>query len=279
MRLFRLKSELEQFLQNAWKQDISIGFVPTMGALHEGHLTLFRRSLQENRLTVGSIFVNPIQFNNSTDLEKYPVVPEKDIALLESIGVDVLFMPTAEEMYPEPPKEHYDFGALESVMEGKQRPGHFNGVAVVVNRLFELVKPTRAYFGMKDFQQLTIIQDLVSKYKIPVEIVPCAIVRESDGLALSSRNMRLSQQARQIAPKIYDTLRRSLALKGDDSVANVQKFVEHQLALEPAFELEYFELVDSKTLQPVTLWSGKAGVVGCVVVWLDGVRLIDNIQY
>jgi len=279
MKLLKTKVELDNYLTQTKISGKQIGFVPTMGALHQGHISLFEQSLFETDITIGSIFVNPVQFNNASDLEKYPRVPEKDLALLEDAGVHAIFMPTEEEIYPEPPKEKYNFGDLELVMEGAQRPGHFNGVAIVVRRLFDLVKPDYAYFGLKDFQQLAIIQELVAQYEIPVEIKPCKIVRENDGLAMSSRNMRLSEDARKIAPKIYKTLFEAKKLSSTKSISEVKSFVEQQIAKEKKFKLEYFEIADSKSLQPTDCWKNENGVVGCIVVWLDGVRLIDNIQF
>ena len=269
----------------------SIGLVPTMGALHEGHLSLIRRAKEENDVVFVSVFVNPIQFNNKEDLAKYPRTVDADCEKLESVGCDYVFLPTVEEMYPEPVKEEYHFGPLEEVMEGPQRPGHFSGVAVSVRRLFDLVKPVRAYFGEKDYQQLAIIRNLIEQIHYDIEIVPCPIVRADDGLALSSRNMRLSPAARAMAPAIYETLQQAVEMVEYEDVEEVKEWVLETLAsfheVNPElcpddlkFEPEYFEIVDAKTLQPIEDWEDAAqnGAVGCIAVWLNGVRLIDMVK-
>jgi pantoate--beta-alanine ligase len=209
MKTFSTIKALREALSTARNAGNTIGFVPTMGALHEGHLDLMRRALKENDCLVVSIFVNPIQFNNKEDLEKYPRVLEADSKMLESIGCQYLFAPDANEIYPEPDKSEYDFGLLSEVMEAAFRPGHFNGVAIVVRKLFEIVEPETAYFGEKDFQQLAVIKQLVKMLEMPVKIIPCSIVRETDGLAMSSRNVRLTAHERQLAPNIYKTLTKS----------------------------------------------------------------------
>ncbi|MDR0363762.1 MAG: pantoate--beta-alanine ligase [Bacteroidales bacterium] len=261
------------------KDRLSIGFVPTMGALHQGHLSLIEASVKENDVTACSIFVNPIQFNNQEDLEKYPRTLEHDLTLLEKAGCNLVFVPSVEEMYPEQVLEHYYFGHLENVMEGAFRPGHFNGVAVIVNRLFNIVKPDRAYFGEKDFQQLAIIQELVKIERIPVEVAACPIVRESDGLAMSSRNTRLSTEERAIAPKIYRILTKAVALKDEKSVSEVEQWVADEVGKEKAFKLEYFTIVDNLTLRHAESWNNPNGLRGCVALWLGKVRLIDNISF
>lgn len=267
----------------------TIGLVPTMGALHEGHLSLIRRARKENDFVVVSIFVNPIQFNNKEDLAKYPRTVEQDCRLAEEAGADIAFTPSVEEMYPDgEPKEVYHFGPIEEVMEGPRRPGHFSGVAVVVRRLFDLAQPTRAYFGEKDFQQIAIIRNLLEQIKYPIELVPCPIVRADDGLALSSRNMRLSPEARAIAPEIYATLQQAVEMSEYEDVDSVCTWVVdtlgsfHEVSELPdglKFEPEYFEIVDDTTLQPVDDWDAAPGIVGCIAVWLDGVRLIDVIRF
>ncbi len=262
----------------------TIGFVPTMGALHKGHLSLIERAHYENHAAVVSIFVNPIQFNNPDDLKTYPRTLEADLKLLEPFDIDLVFAPSAEEMYPPgEPIEHYDFGALERVMEGKNRPGHFNGVGVVVGRLLHMVNPTRAYFGEKDYQQIAIVQELVRQLKLPVKIVPCPIVREDDGLALSSRNLLLTPEQRAIAPAIHRILLASAdlckAAHRDDAVAPAKHMVEQAVADVPGMTLEYFEIVDGRTLQPIETWYDAPEQVGCIVVRLGDVRLIDNIRY
>lgn len=256
----------------------TIGLLPTMGALHEGHLSLAKRAKEENDVLICSVFVNPIQFNNKEDLEKYPRDLEADVALLDSIGCDVVFAPSAEEVYAEEPTEKYSFGALEQVLEGPQRPGHFNGVATIVHKLFKWARPDRAYFGEKDYQQIAIVKDLVRQFSIPVQIVECPIYRDADGLATSSRNRRLSAKARKIAPKIHEILLKSATLAKDMSYSQIKSYVEGEFAMRKDFELEYFEVVDAKTLQPIRRPS-ENGAVGCVAVWLDGVRLIDIQKY
>lgn len=259
----------------------TLGFVPTMGALHQGHLSLLWRARRENDIAVASIFVNPIQFNNPNDLKTYPRNLEADLKLLEPLELDLVFAPTAEVMYPAgAPIEHYDFGALEQVMEGKNRPGHFNGVGVVVGRLFKLINPDKAYFGEKDYQQIAVIQELVRQLQLPIQIVPCPIVREDDGLALSSRNLLLSDENRALAPNIYRILKESVALaQGGATVLEVKTWVEAEIGAVPGMALEYFEMADGVSLQPVARWEGATHVVGCIVVQLGGVRLIDNIRY
>jgi pantoate--beta-alanine ligase len=255
----------------------SLGFVPTMGALHDGHIALVERAVRENDLSAVSIFVNPIQFNNPEDLEKYPRTLEKDLEMLEKAGCDMVFIPTPEGMYPEAVQEKYHFGALEEVMEGALRPGHFNGVAVVVKRLFEMIRPQRAYFGEKDFQQLRIIQQLVMGESIPVEIVPCPIVRETDGLAMSSRNRRLSPEERKHAPAIYEILRWAKTMAGKVPVDQLCREAEARLNAVPGMKTEYFILAETDTLQAIHTWDeGKKGIAAFVALWLGEVRLIDN---
>ncbi|MBU1010606.1 MAG: pantoate--beta-alanine ligase [Bacteroidetes bacterium] len=254
------------------------GFVPTMGALHEGHLELMRRAKNENSLLVVSIFVNPIQFNNIEDLEKYPRLIEQDSKLLETVGCDVLFAPGVNEMYPKPETAQYDFGLLAQVMEGAARPGHFNGVAIVVRKLFEIVEPDKAYFGEKDFQQLAIIQRLVEICHLPVEIVPCAIVREADGLAMSSRNMRLTPQERAVSTRIYQTLIEAVRLTERNNPAALKQWVVNQLAAEPFFAIDYVEIAEDRLLQPIDTWNPETGCLIFVAVFLGKVRLIDNMR-
>ena len=277
MILCRTKTELQHILKAQGANPI-IGFVPTMGALHEGHLSLVRQARRENEVVVVSIFVNPIQFNNSEDLEKYPRDLERDLSMLKEVGCDIVFAPENSEMYPEKPTEVYDFGALETVMEGAFRPGHFNGVAVVVKRLFDLVNPTTAYFGEKDFQQLAVIRALVEQENLAVEIVGCPTVRESDGLAMSSRNIRLSEEDRRIAPQIQKILRDSRDLIDVFTPTQVKAFAEEQLKKIPRTRLEYFEIVNAKTLQPIEKWDDCPRRVACVAIWLGDVRLIDNVK-
>ncbi len=280
MKKFTTIKETSEYLSGQKAAGKTIGFVPTMGALHEGHLELMRRARKENDLLVVSIFVNPIQFNNPDDLEKYPRTLEDDIEKLKSVGCDVLFAPDVDEMYPEKEKEpkQYDFGELDKVMEGKFRPGHFNGVAVVVKKLFDIVQPHRAYFGEKDFQQLAIIKRLVEMENIPVEIVPCPIVREPDGLAMSSRNRLLTPEQRKEAPFIYQTLLEAKRRRDHICANPLRQMIINRFEGNENFRLEYFDIVNDKTLQPINSWNNKVGTVACVAAWLGNVRLIDNIR-
>ncbi len=290
MKIIRTTAELKATISEAKESNKTIGFVPTMGALHEGHISLIDTARKENDIVVASVFVNPIQFNNKEDLAKYPRTEESDCEKLQQAGTDIVFIPTVEEMYPEPVTETYHFGAIEEVMEGPQRPGHFSGVAVVVKRLFDLSEPTRAYFGEKDFQQVAIIRSLLNQIQYPIELIACPIVRADDGLALSSRNMRLSPEARAIAPTIYETLQQATEMAEYDDVEEVKEWVIDTLSnyhlINPqskeglCFEPEYFEIVDSLTLQPINSWEeATKQAVGCIAVWLDGVRLIDMVKF
>ena len=293
-------AELTSAVNAARQEGKQIGLVPTMGALHEGHLSLIERALKENDLVVVSLFVNPIQFNNKEDLEKYPRTIEADLELIKNLELKIknscsdnllAFTPTVEEMYPQgEPKEVYHFGPIEEVMEGPRRPGHFSGVAVVVRRLFDLAQPHRAYFGEKDYQQIAVIRNLLEQIKYPIDLVPCPIVRADDGLALSSRNMRLSPAARQMAPAINVTLEQAAEMAEYEEVDDVKEWVldtlaswheVHDCGEGLRFEPEYFEIVDAITLQPIADWdeAGEHGAVGCIAVWLDGVRLIDIVKF
>ncbi len=278
MLKFSTVSEIKAFVKKQKNVGKTIGFVPTMGALHQGHLNLMKRAKKENDLLVVSIFVNPIQFNNKEDLVKYPRNLNNDIDLLKSVGCDVLFAPSTTEMYPDKIKKQYNFGLLENVMEGASRPGHFNGVAIVVNRLFNIVLPNKAYFGEKDFQQLAIIQQLVQIENIKVEIVPCSTVREDDGLAMSSRNQHLTPEQRKVAPTIYKLLtfakKQSKVLSPD----LLKTQLTDMFNAIPEFELEYFEIADDNELQPITSWNKASGIIAFAVVKLGNVRLIDNIR-
>lgn len=271
-------SECRIWLDQARQQGKTIGFVPTMGALHEGHLQLMRRAKSENNILVVSIFVNPIQFNNPDDLKKYPRMLDQDVAMLETVGCDIVFAPDEREMYPEPATDTYEFGALADVMEGAARPGHFNGVAVVVRRLFEIVEADRAYFGEKDFQQLAIIQQLVKMLEMNIEIVPCPIVREPDGLAMSSRNMRLTENERFIAPFIHQTLSKAVTLNKVLSPDEFKHWVLEKFKTRPEFKIDYVEIAEDEHLQAVTHWNDAHGVLIFIAVFLGSVRLIDNMR-
>ena len=270
-----LRTELKQFRE----EGKLIGFVPTMGALHEGHASLVRRAVAENDVVVVSVFVNPTQFNDSNDLVKYPRTLEADCRLLEKEGATLVFAPSVEEMYPEPDTRRFHYAPLDTVMEGKYRPGHFNGVCQIVSKLFLIVEPHYAYFGEKDFQQLAIIREMVVRLDMPVRIVGCPIVREEDGLALSSRNARLSAEDRTHALAISRTLFDSLTYSKKHTVAETQTFVEKAIAESEGLELEYFELVDGNTLQKISSWDETDYAVGCITVYCGEVRLIDNIKY
>lgn len=279
MKLVRTISDLQAELSALKAQGKKVGLVPTMGALHAGHASLVKRSVDENDVTVVSVFVNPTQFNDKNDLVKYPRTLEADCKLLESAGASFVFAPEVEEMYPEPDTRQFSFAPLDEVMEGKFRPGHFNGVAQIVSKLFDAVKPHHAYFGEKDFQQLAIIREMVKQLHLDLEIVGCPIVREEDGLALSSRNMLLSAEERKIALKISQTLFKSRTFAADHSLKETIKFVEDGIASEPGLRLEYFEVVDGNTLQTVQNWEDTDYIVGCITVFCGSVRLIDNIKY
>lgn len=254
----------------------TIGLVPTMGALHEGHLSLIRRARAENDVVFVSIFVNPVQFNNQEDLVKYPRTLDNDVALIGDLA-NFIFAPTVEEVFPTPPEEQYDFGQVANVMEGAARPGHFNGVGVIVGRLFRWVNPHKSYFGEKDYQQIAVIRELVRIGNHATEIVPCPIVREANGLAMSSRNRRLTPEEFEIAAQIHQILVKSTKIEGD--VPEIKTFVESEIAKVPEFTLDYFEMADDTTLQTVHSFSEAKGVMGFITVYIGAVRLIDNIRY
>lgn len=270
--------ELQNLIRSC-KEKGSVGFVPTMGALHDGHLSLVKQSIKENTTTVVSIYVNPTQFNDKNDLKRYPRDLDSDTKLLEPTGCDIIFAPDTKEMYPEPDTRTFNFGALETVMEGQHRPGHFNGVGQIVSKLFEAVMPDKAYFGLKDFQQLAVIRKLVADNNYTIEIVPCPIARESDGLAMSSRNALLETTKRNASPIIYKTLRETLALSKTKNVAEIKETVRNIFSKEKDLVLEYFEIVDNKNLQPIAHFEANVPATGCIAVHAGKVRLIDNIQY
>ena len=279
MKLVHTIQELRAELDIQRKAGKKIGFVPTMGALHEGHASLVRRAVAENDVVVVSDFVNPTQFNDKNDLLKYPRTLEADCELLEKEGAAYVFAPSVEEVYPEPDTRQFSYAPLDTVMEGKYRPGHFNGVCQVVSKLFMMVEPDKAYFGEKDFQQLAIIREMVKQMNFPLEIVGCPIVREADGLALSSRNARLSEEERLQALSISKTLFQSKEYAATHTVEETRKFVEDGIAAAEGLELEYFELVDGTTLQKISTWDETNYAVGCITVYCGEVRLIDNIKY
>ena len=271
--------QLRSYLAAARAEGKSVGLVPTMGALHEGHASLVARSVAENGVTVVSVFVDPTQFNDKGDLERYPRTLDADCRLLQRLGADCVFAPSVEEVYPEPDTREFDFTPLDKVMEGIYRPGHFNGVAQIVSKLFMYVEPDRAYFGEKDFQQLAIIREMVRQMDFKLTIVGCPIVREDDGLALSSRNALLTESQRRTALAISKTLFASVAYAKQHTLAETKQMVEQAIADTEGLELEYYEIVDGNTLQPLTAWDDASYVVGCITVYCGKVRLIDNIRY
>lgn len=281
MEIVRTKERLKSIVRDAKQNNLTIGLVPTMGALHAGHLSLVERARRDNDIVVVSVFVNPTQFNNPEDLATYPRTEEADCKLLEQCDVDVAFIPSVEEMYPEPDTRVFELGPVAEVMEGAMRPGHFNGVAQIVSKLFEAVEPTKAYFGEKDFQQIAVIRKMVEIAGFKLEIIDCPICRESDGLAMSSRNTRLTPEQRQIAPVIHKTLQSSVDWAKSHSVAETIRYVVDELNSFPHMDVEYYEIVDPVTLQSIAEWSdSKNGrPVGCVTVYCGKVRLIDNIRY
>ena len=279
MKLIQTIQELRTELDALRKEGKTIGLVPTMGALHAGHASLGKRAVAENDVVVVSDFVNPTQFNDKNDLLKYPRTLDADCKLLEECGASFVFAPSVEEIYPEPDTRQFSYAPLDTVMEGKFRPGHFNGVCQIVSKLFLIVEPTRAYFGEKDFQQLAIIREMVRKYPFNLEIVGCPIVREADGLALSSRNARLSDEQRIQALQISKTLFASVEYAQTHTLAETKAFVESAISTAEGLRLEYFEIVDGNSLQTVCDWKDSSYIVGCITVFCGEVRLIDNIKY
>ena len=279
MQVVKHISDLQAILNVKREEGWKISFVPTMGALHEGHLSLVNIAKHPSNFVVVSIFVNPTQFNDKADLERYPRNLQKDVDLLATSACQLIFAPDPDEIYPEPDTRQFNFGQLEQVMEGKFRPGHFNGVAQVVSRLFDIVRPDKAYFGQKDFQQLAIINEMVRKLNLPVEIVPCPIVREADGLAMSSRNMLLSPEQRKNAVHISATLFEAANKTGGLSVEELCKWVINRIDENEFLNTEYFEIVDDTTLLPVNSWNDPCRKIGCIAVHCGKIRLIDNIEF
>lgn len=271
--------ELKRYLAEEKHDNKQIGFVPTMGALHSGHLSLVKRCVEENEICVVSVFVNPTQFNDKNDLVTYPRALDKDCALLESAGCNYVFAPSESEMYPAPDTRVFDFGTVSGAMEGACRPGHFNGVAQIVSKLFYAVEPDNAYFGEKDFQQIAVIRAMVKQLDIPVKINDCPILREADGLAMSSRNVRLTPEQRQKAPLIARTLKESTNFAAGKSVQEVVDYVVNTINTDPVMRVEYFEIVDGNTMETLKSWSDTTYPVGCITVYCGEVRLIDNIKY
>lgn len=281
MQVITTKKELGAVLELARSQSKTVGLVPTMGALHQGHASLVKRSVNENDITVVSDFVNPTQFNDKNDLANYPRTLDADRRLLESLNADIVFAPSVEEMYPEPDTRQFSYPPTDTVMEGKYRPGHFNGVCQIVSKLFYAVKPNRAYFGEKDFQQIAVIKAMVKDLKLDLQIVACPIVREADGLALSSRNSLLTPQERAIAVNISKYLFLSRDYMKEHSLKETHDYVVSQINAVPELEVQYFEIVDGETLRSLQSWEDSDSVVGCITVFCGHipVRLIDNIRY
>lgn len=281
MEIIRTTSRLSSLTKEAKAAGKVVGLVPTMGALHAGHLSLIQRARKECEYVVVSVFVNPTQFNNANDLKTYPRTEDADCELLRVAGVDIAFIPSVEEIYPEPDTRIFDLGEVANVMEGPMRPGHFNGVSQIVSKLFAMVNPDKAYFGEKDFQQIAVIRRMVEICGFDIEIVDCPIKREDDGLALSSRNVRLTPENRAIAPMIYKTLCESVAYAKSHTVDETRKMVIDNLNAVDGFEVEYYEIVDPITMQPIHEWkeSVNGAPHGCITVYCGEVRLIDNIKY
>lgn len=281
MKVFNTKANLEEALAAARAEGKKIGLVPTMGALHAGHASLVKRSVSENDVTVVSVFVNPTQFNDKNDLKNYPRTLDADCQLLESLGATYVFAPSVEEVYPEPDTRTFSYPPIDTVMEGPRRPGHFNGVCQIVSKLFYMVQPDRAYFGEKDFQQIAVIRAMVADLKLPIELRPCPIVREESGLALSSRNALLTEAEKRTAVCISQALKTSVDFAKNHTVAETHDLVVGALNATKGLEVEYFEIVNGITLQPVTSWDDAPYIVGCITVYCGQrpVRLIDNIKY
>ena len=279
-RIYTIEN-LQAVLSEARSAGKSIGLVPTMGALHQGHASLVRRCVSENDVTVVSIFLNPTQFNDQTDLAKYPRTLEADCALLESCGATYAFAPSVEEIYPEPDTRTFSYPPTDSVMEGAFRPGHFNGVCQIVSKLFAMVQPTRAYFGEKDFQQIAVIRRMVEDLGFDLQIVPCPVVREESGLALSSRNTLLTDEERRTASHIYQTLAASKSMVGTHTVSEVHDWVVSEINAVAGLEVQYYSIVDGRTLADVVDWKDSDDIVGCITVFCGSqpIRLIDHVRY
>jgi len=279
MKIFNTKQEIKSYLTTQKEEHKTIGFVPTMGALHQGHLSLVKKAKKKNDIVVVSIFVNPTQFDKKEDLTNYPKTIENDTQLLESISCDVLFFPSVEEIYDHRIlSEKFDFDGLEHQMEGKFRPGHFDGVGTIVKTLFKIVAPNKAYFGQKDFQQLQIIKKMVRKNRLNVKIKGCPIFRENDGLAMSSRNTRLSKEQRAAAPFIYKVLKKVRKKFGPENIIELNEWVENQFKMHPFFKLEYFTIADEKSLETIKNRESNKKYRAFIAVFAGKIRLIDNIR-
>ncbi len=276
MKIYTTIDEIQHYLKTQLSDQATIGFVPTMGALHEGHLSLLKKARSENKIVVCSIFVNPIQFNNKEDFDKYPQTIDNDIQYLENANCDILFHPSVNEMYPEKIMKEFDWGELDKILEGKFRPGHFNGVGIVLEKLFNIIKPHRAYFGEKDYQQLLITKKLVNLLNLSVQIITCSTVREKDGLAMSSRNMRLTDEERQIAPVVYQILLQAKEQVKKESVDEIKRWVIKELQKYPV-TLDYFEIADAENLRFISNWKESTNSIALIAWYLGKIRLIDNI--
>ena len=281
MKIVNSIKELKSYLAEEKRNNKQIGFVPTMGALHDGHLSLVERCVKENDVCVVSVFVNPTQFNDKHDLETYPRTLDKDCTLLEPAGCDYVFAPSAEEMYPEPDTRTFDFGTVSAVMEGARRPGHFNGVCQIVSKLFAIVEPDRAYFGEKDFQQIAVIRAMVEDLHLKVEIVPCPVVREKSGLAMSSRNTLLTDEEKAVAAHIFGILSKSKNFATNHTLKETRQYVVDSLNAIVGLEVQYFAIVDGGSLQELDSWSDSDDIVGCITVFCGSqpIRLIDHVRY
>ncbi len=277
MLIFKKRDEIQVYLTTPIKQGKSIGFVPTMGALHNGHISLIKNSKSQCDVTICSIFVNPLQFNDKNDLKRYPRMPEKDIALLETANCDILFLPEVEEVYNDDAKFDFDFGTLDKVLEGKYRAGHFNGVAQVVKRLFDIVKPNKAFFGSKDFQQVMIVKSMLNQTKLGVEVVSCPILREKDGLAMSSRNTLLSEEERSISAKIPEMMEKAKTIALVKGIASAQKFISEEVLKNPLMKLDYYEICDPENLETLSELKENKAAISLIALYIGKVRLIDNL--
>lgn len=279
MQIIKTIAKLRETLKAERANGKTIGLVPTMGALHEGHASLVRRSVEENDITVVSIFLNPTQFNDPKDLERYPVTLDSDCTILEECGAQIAFVPSVGEVYPEPDTRTFSYPPTDTVMEGERRPGHFNGVCQIVSKLFSYTNPDRAYFGEKDYQQIAVIRRMADDLKFQLDIIPCPVIREADGLAMSSRNTLLAPEEKEIAPNIYRILKDSKQLEA--SVAKTKDWVVTQLNAIPGLEVEYYSIVDGDTLADIADWNDANSVVGCITVYCGKtpIRLIDHIRY
>ena len=279
MIVYRTRDDLSGHLNSVGRDNNNIGLVPTMGALHRGHASLVEKAASENDVVVVSIFVNPSQFNDPGDLEGYPRTLDRDLEMLQKLETDLVFVPSIKEMYPEVDDRIFDLHPLDKVMEGKHRKGHFNGVAQIVSKLFLLTLPDRAYFGQKDFQQLVIVRRLIEIINLDIQIVPCPIVREKDGLAMSSRNEWLTKEERKLAPYIYETLKLASEKKEAFSPSELKVWVRDRFDRRPELSLEYFEIVEDKALKSISDWLEGVNKVACLAVQLGRVRLIDNLNF